>query len=232
MGRSPRTAKPRAAGEPPAPPRRRPRGGRPSRAESERLGAHILDAAAELFFTAGYGATTIEAVAKRARISKRTFYDRFDDKAALFAAVVRRTIARLRPPPDAPIVLGANIEEVLRHLAELILGAALAPDAVALHRLIVAESARFPELAAAVAAEGGPAEAVALIASLLARETHAGRLAVDNTVFAAQQFLHMIIGIPQRRAMGLGAPMTLDEQRAWARAVVALFLDGCRGAAR
>jgi hypothetical protein len=63
------------------------RGGRPTRSEAERLGARILDAAAELFFTVGYGATSIEAVARRIGISKRTFYSRY---AAQGGAVQRR----------------------------------------------------------------------------------------------------------------------------------------------
>src|SRR5262249_55470481 len=53
------------------------RGGRPSRAAAALLGEHILDVATELFFAQGYGATSIEAVAEQARISKRTFYHRF-----------------------------------------------------------------------------------------------------------------------------------------------------------
>jgi len=208
------------------------RGGRPSRDEAARLGKRILDAATELFFTVGYGGTTIDAVARRARISKRTFYHRYADKPALLRAVVHRTIDGLRPPPDVPLVAGASLQAMLEHLARLILTAALAPQAIALHRLIVAESTRFPELAAAVSGQGGTEEAIGLIGGLLAREKDAGRLGLDDPRFAAIQFLHMVIGVPQRRAMGLGEPMSPAELDAWARAVVDLFLNGCRGAPR
>ena len=101
-----------------------------------------------------------------------------------------------------------------------------------MHRLVIAESARFPELAAIVAGEGSTNEAVALIADVLERETRAGRLAVLNPGFAAQQFLHLVIAEPQRRAMAPGAPMPPVQQDAWARDVVDLFLNGCRGSAR
>jgi TetR/AcrR family transcriptional regulator, mexJK operon transcriptional repressor len=205
------------------------RGGRPTRDEAERLGDRILDAATALFFTAGYGATTIEAVVKRARISKRTFYHRFDDKSALFSAVVHRTIARIRPPADAPLLVGADLQEILQHLTRLILRAALSAPAIALHRLIVAESSRFPKLATVVAGPGNTDEAIRLISGVLERETRAGRLALDAPVFAAQQFLHMVVSWPQRRAMGLGTPMTPGELEAWAVDVVNLFLNGCRG---
>ena len=205
------------------------RGGRPSRAEAERLRERILDAATALFFTAGYGATTIEAVAKRARISKRTLYHRFDDKAALFSAVVHRTIARLRPPADVPLLEGANLHAILQRLAGMILRGALSAPALALHRLIVAESARFPKLVAVVTEEAGSEDAVKLIAGLLEREARAERLALDAPIFAAQLFLSMVISWPQRRAVVLGRPMPPAEVDAWARDVVNLFLNGCRG---
>jgi TetR/AcrR family transcriptional regulator, mexJK operon transcriptional repressor len=66
------------------------RGGRPSREQAALLAGRILDVAADLFLTEGYGATSIEAVAQRAKISKRTFYHRFPDKAALFDETVQK----------------------------------------------------------------------------------------------------------------------------------------------
>ena len=98
-----------------------------------------------------------------------------------------------------------------------------------MHRLIVAESSRFPDLAAVVAKEGASEEAIRLIAGVLEREARAGGLTLDNPAFAARQFLHMVIAVPQHRAMGLGKPMTSAEVDAWTRDVVNLFLNGCRG---
>jgi AcrR family transcriptional regulator len=193
------------------------------------LGERILEVATELFLADGYGSTTIEAVAGRAGISKRTFYHRFNDKAALFAAVVHRIIEQLRPPPGVPLVEGATLHDVLRRLAGLILRAALSPRALALHRLVTAESARFPKLVRAVSAESATQEAKALIGDLLARELRDPRFSVDARTFAAEQFLVMVVAQPQRRAMGLGAPLTPNELEAWADNVVTLFLNGCRG---
>ncbi|HKF70791.1 MAG TPA: helix-turn-helix domain-containing protein, partial [Stellaceae bacterium] len=65
---------------------------------AERIREQILEIATPLFLTQGYGATSIEAVAKRARMSKRTVYSRFRDKAELFGAVVHRLVERMRPP--------------------------------------------------------------------------------------------------------------------------------------
>ncbi len=203
------------------------RGGRPSREASEQFGELILDAATDLFFTHGFGATSIEAVAQRVRISKRTFYHRFPDKPALFAAVVHRTIKRLRPAAGIPLIDGADLQTVLERLATFILRAAVSPQAIALHRLIVAESARFPELTEVLAREGGTEEAITLIAGALEREVKTGRLKLDDPIFAAQQFLQMVIALPQRHAMGLGASMSKRELTEWPRKVVDLFLNGC-----
>jgi AcrR family transcriptional regulator len=185
-------------------------GGRPSRAASEQLGESILDAATEMFLAHGFGATSIDALAQQLRMSKRTFYHRFPNKEALFAAVVHRIIQRLRPTADTPLVDGANVETVLERLASMILNAAVSAQAIALHRLIVAESARFPELA-----------------GILERAVKARRLRIEDTRFAAQQFLQMVVALPQRRAMGLGEPMRAQELREWPRKVVDLFLRGC-----
>jgi AcrR family transcriptional regulator len=208
------------------------RGGRPSREAALRLRENILLAATALFLEQGYGSTSIEAVAQRAGISKRTFYDRFDDKAQLFAAVVHRIIAEIRPPPEVPLLAGATLADVLRRLAALMLRAALAPQALALHRLVHAESSRFPELVRAVASDGSAREGVELISALLARELPANSLGEEEREFAAQQFIYMVVTLPQRRALGFGSPMSAAELERYADRVVRLFLDGCRGWAR
>ena len=181
-----------------------------------------------MFLAEGYGTTSIEAVAQRARISKRTFYHRFPDKAALFGAVVHRIVEQLRPPAGTPLYEGGNLEEVLRRLARLLLRAALMPMALSLNRLMVAEAQRFPELIAIVAREGGRAEVVGQIAAMLDREARAAALAIDRPEFAAEQFLQLVVALPQRRALGLGSPMSAAEVDAWADDCVNLFLNGCR----
>ena len=203
------------------------RGGRPSREASEKLRELILDAATEQFLANGFGATSIEAVAQRLRMSKRTFYHRFSDKEALFAAVVHRIIERLRPPAGVPVIEGADLRSVLEHLAGLMVRAALSPQAIALHRLIVGESARFPELAGVLAREGSTEEAIKLISGVLDRDVKGGQIKLDDTRFAARQFLQMAIGLPQRHGLGL-APMSKQELAEWPRKVTDLFLNGCR----
>jgi AcrR family transcriptional regulator len=223
-----RSANPSQGSEPhPA----RVRVGRPSREAAGQLRDRILDVATELLLTDGYGATSIETIARRARVSKRTFYQRFPDKPALMSAVIVRLIDSLRPPAHVPLIEGENLEQILIHLGSLILHAALTERVLQLQRLIVAESSRFPDLACAVAKAGGRQEAVALISELLMRQTRSAQLASSDAVFAANQFLQMIVSLPQLRAIGLGTPMTPRELDAWVHSTVALFLKGCVGIA-
>jgi AcrR family transcriptional regulator len=208
------------------------RAGRPSREDAERLGERILTAATELLLNQGYGATSVEAIARRAHISKRTFYHRFSGKKELTMAVIVRLIDSVRPPAEIPLIEGKSLLDILVHLGSLILEAALTPRMLALHRLIVAESNRFPDMAAAVVKAGGREEAVVFISGLLRR--HGGDAAVGSKElrFAAEQLLQMIVSTPQSRAMGQGVPMDRAELDAWVLDVVNLFLDGFNNLSR
>ncbi len=174
-------------------PKRKALGGRPSRVDAVLLGERILEVATELFLTEGYGSTTIDAVAASAGVSKRTFYHRFENKAALFAAVVHRIVQQIRPPPEVPLLQGRSLHGILRRFAGLILRAALEPRAIALHRLVTGESARFPNLLRAVYAEGWAQAATTLIGDLLVRELHDPRSSAELRVFAAGHFVDMVI---------------------------------------
>lgn len=204
------------------------RGGRPSREQAARLQERILAVATDLFLSEGYGATTIEAVARRARISKRTLYHRFKDKAELFEAAMRHLIGRWLPPFEARLVEAGTTEELLRQVAAEVLAVALTPPALALYRLLLAEAQRFPVLMRAMN-EAGARAGVERIAALLERGIRAGEFAAIDSRFAAEQFLILVISAPRSRALGLGEPMNPQELERWTRATVDLFLRGCRG---
>jgi TetR/AcrR family transcriptional regulator, mexJK operon transcriptional repressor len=207
--------------------RRRGHGGRPSRLESAQLSDRILDVATVLFLGHGFGATSIEAVARRAGISKRTFYHRFRGKEVLFEAVVRRLIERWTPAIDAALFEAPSLSEMLRRSAKYMLDVALTPQALALHRMVIAEATRFPGLAR-ILHELGAASGIERIARVLEPRIASGELGAIDPGFAAEQFILMVVSGPRRRALGLGAPLTAPELRDWLDQCVALFLDGCR----
>ena len=207
--------------------RPRSHGGRPSRSESAQLSDRILDVATGLFLGQGFGATSIEAVAKHAGISKRTFYHRFRGKEALFEAAVRRLVQRWTPALDTALFEAPSLAASLRRLGEHMLDAALTPEALALHRMMIAEGARFPALAR-ILHELGAAAGIERIAGHLDASIACGEIRALDTRFAAEQFINLVITGPRRRALGLGPPVHPSELRPWVEQTVSLFLDGCR----
>jgi AcrR family transcriptional regulator len=205
-------------------------GGRPTTAAAAALAERILDVATSAFLRDGYAATSIETVAVGAGVAKRTLYARWRDKPTLFRAVLERLMARWLASPELPPG-GQTLDTMLLHTARRALAVALQPDALALHRLIVAESGRFPELAEMVR-QSGAAAGMARIANLLGAEMAAGRLAPLNPATAAEQFLHLVLTGPQRRALGLGPSLDAAGIEAWTREAVTLFLNGCRPRSR
>jgi AcrR family transcriptional regulator len=186
----------------------------------------ILNAATAAFLADGYAATTIEAIARSCGVAKRTIYARWSGKSALFKAVLEQLMARWLS------VAGdwgeANeLEIALDDAAERILAIALTPEAVALNRLLVAESARFPELPLMMD-QAGAGVGMIRIAALLDDAISKGILPPVDTYFAAEQFFHLILAGPQRRALGLGHKFDEQQTQAWRKASVALFLTGLR----
>jgi hypothetical protein len=108
--------------------------------------------------------------------------------------------------------------EIGRHL----LTSALAPEAVSLNRIIIAESERRPEFGLLAYAEGRR-PAIRAIAAALA--WHAPRLRVDDLEGAANQFMSLIIEHSLRMA-SLGISPSPDEAEARVCAAVDLFLNG------
>lgn len=207
--------------------RTRGRGGRPSRQQSAQLSDRILDVATELFLGHGFGATSIEGIARDAGISKRTFYHRFGSKETVFEAVVRRLIARWMPPFDAGLLNAPSLTEALHRAATHMVEAALTPEALALHRMVIAEARQFPQLAR-ILHELGAASGVERIGRCLEKYIASGELRPIDHGFAAEQFILMVVTGPQRRALGLGLPLSDNQLRIWIDQTVALFIEGCR----
>ena len=169
----------------------------------------IQRAGTELFLRLGYGSASMDLIAAEAGVSKQTVYNHFHSKEALFKAI----IADLSEAMMAPLVVRdaekSTPDRLLRGLGRDFLALMLRPSSLALYRLIVAESARFPELGAAIYAVGA-GRLIAMLADYLAWEARNGRLAVAEPELAAEQFIGMLTGRVQLRAL-LGACDTPDE---------------------
>lgn len=109
----------------------------------------ILQGAMRIFLHHGYATTSMDRVAAEAGVSKQTIYSHFQDKEGLFRALIERvTIRRLQAEyqSESELFQGEPVA-VLTKLANSILRRIEDPEYIALIRLVIAESGRFPELA-------------------------------------------------------------------------------------
>ena len=84
-------------------------------------------------------------------------------------------------------------------------------QAVQLHRLIVAESPKFLELATAVAEASGRQEVEKLIGRRVMHRALNTSADTADSRFAALKFIQMLVSLPHWRAVSVGTPMTLTE---------------------
>lgn len=106
----------------------------------------LVSTAREIFIEKGLGATTIDEIARRARMSKTTIYRRYRNKEALLEAVIN----------EETTVIAASLQnyeldtqapaQSLRKAADAIYEVATTRRNIEVRRLLVAQARRYPEL--------------------------------------------------------------------------------------
>lgn len=184
----------------------------------------ILDAAREMFLAHGFRATSMDAIAKRAGVSKATIYAHFDGKEALFAALVSAECARLDGEFTASGAAGAPPEQALPRLAREFLTLLVSPWALAIFRVVVAEAPRVPELGMAFY-RAGPATMKARLEAYLRQAVARGELDIADPALATTQLIGMVRGELQLRCLldpsSRPPPAEIERQ---AKAAVDVFL--------
>ena len=181
----------------------------------------ILDAAQRTFLEVGYAATSMDGVSSRAAVSKATIYAHFESKDQLFAAVIRRRCER--SAAFAPVEDKGDARSTLRLVGRRLLDLLLQTDSLAMFRVVVAESARQPELARAFY-ESGPGAGKAQIAAVIADLTARGELAVAEPWQAADLFTGMLrTDLFMRTLLGLPQPEGRTVEAAVEAAVEAMI---------
>lgn len=206
------------------PPRRK--GGRPARADAQKLQLAILDAAEDIFLEHGFSNGAIDTIAAKAGTSKQTIYARFGSKEALFIAVSNRMLA---PRFDHIFVSDRPLRDALIHVAEQILTAMLDSKMVRMHSIIMAEAVRFPQLAK-LSDEDQHFPGRAALLTVLDRDPMTSPISTTDKHRMMLMLQDMILAGPLRSAgLGLHIP-PLEEQREHAKMAVDIFLGGVQSA--
>ena len=203
--------------------------GRPRQWDDAARRERMIAAAEHVFVEQGYGAANMDAIARRAGMSKKTIYQVFETKQDLFAAVIesRRDalVAMIEGEcSDDALAPEVVLSRYLKQIARFI----LAPRQAALYRLAVTESQRAPELANAFHREGST-KVCSPLTEWLALQHERGVLHVPDPTAAGKMLFYMAIAELQMRLL-IGAPCDSDEATIDQRVddAVRVFLDGAR----
>ncbi|WP_179404438.1 TetR/AcrR family transcriptional regulator [Burkholderia guangdongensis] len=190
---------------------------------TDRKRVAIVGAAIDEFLAAGYEATSMDRIAARANVSKRTVYNHFPSKEALFEAILQQ----LWDASQAGAVRAYRADEPLRaQLLELLMRKLrlLNDDAfLALARVAIATGIHSPERAREMVARLGEREEDVTV--WVRAATADGRLVAPEPAFAAQQLQGLVKAFAFWPQVALGQPTLDDAARTKvAQSAVDLFL--------
>lgn len=183
----------------------------------------IVAAAKRSFFDNGYAATSIEAVAAAAGVSKVTVYNHFGDKRGLFTAAVENECENIRGQllfDDS----GEELRDRLLAFGRSMVAFLSRPEMIRFEQRIAAEVELEPELGRCFL-DAGPRRMHLALADLLEREVRRGNLDIDDPMQAAEHLAAMCKGLAdmERRFAGHADPLAADRR---VQSAVDLFLRG------
>ncbi|WP_313192347.1 TetR/AcrR family transcriptional regulator [Shinella zoogloeoides] len=177
----------------------RTRRGRPRIVSDDERRSAIVKAAHEAFVEQGFARTTTAMVAARAKVSKRSLYEMFEDKTELFAAVVRENRHLIL---DLPRPAGEDLPllDTLVRIFRLDIDEKAEREREAILNLIARESTQFPELSDYLYENNILRSREELIEWLL-EQARQDRMVVDDPLIHAGMLMDIVFGalLPRRR---------------------------------
>ncbi|HXE83361.1 MAG TPA: TetR/AcrR family transcriptional regulator [Gemmatimonadales bacterium] len=186
----------------------------------------IISAALEVFADRGFAATTLEDIARKAGVTKGTIYLYFENKEALFKALIRGTIVPVIAKGEAiaQAFTGSArdlFEKLVREYWRLVGETALA----SIPRLMIAEAGNFPQLARFYYEEV-VTRGHRLMAGVLERGIKAGEFKkVDLAVATKLAMAPLMHAVVARKAFAHCMPEGFDVVR-YLDTHIELFLHG------
>jgi TetR/AcrR family transcriptional repressor of mexJK operon len=160
----------------------------------------ILRAATEVFLSQGYLAANMDEIATGAAVSKATVYKHFGNKKTLFEEIIRGRTEGLLSPIHVDLAQDGNAADVLKAFAHEFIELILQPASLALYRVLIFEAGRNDEIGPNTYRVGGSV-LIRRIADFLASQAEQGVLEIEDPVVAAEQFIGLLTGHIQLRAL-------------------------------
>ncbi|MCA8883974.1 MAG: TetR/AcrR family transcriptional regulator [Rhodobacteraceae bacterium] len=205
-------------------PRRR---GRPTALSADERRERILDALGGVFDQGGLENLTMDAVARAAGMSKRTLYELFADRAALFEAYFQRlssTFVRELPADAADLPLADRLALMLapRPIADSALP-------LAILRAVVAEAPERPDMACAFHRKAR-GRILSMVEAEIARAMQRGELPPVDPALAATVLCDMVKPNALDHLLNPATRLDLEAREARFRFALAVFLNGIAAA--
>jgi TetR/AcrR family transcriptional repressor of mexJK operon len=162
----------------------------------------IVRSAQALFMAQGYNATSMDAIAERAGVSKLTLYNQFGSKQDIFEAAVGAKCAEMLAPLEVAEARRMSPRRALIAIGQTFLGLVLSPEAISMYRLLAQE--QCPELSGLFYRTAIVPTAEQVAAILAGLRDDAG-LAFDDPMQAACDYLDLLKGRPFMCAL-MGLP--------------------------
>jgi AcrR family transcriptional regulator len=182
----------------------------PSRREAQRQTRRdaIVQVAARSFIDHGYAATTMSGIATTLGGSKGTLWNHFRSKEDLFVAVLDRLTEDFRAQLSLILDPRNDFEKALRRFCREFLNKVTSRDGIALYRLVISETIRFPEIGR-IFHERGPLPTQQLLADFFAGAATQGVIDCDRPFDAARQLTALLVsGARQNMLIGLIEELT------------------------
>lgn len=179
--------------------------GRPSVPEAE-LRAAAVEATLALLMTQGYAATTVDSVAKRAGMAKKTLYRFADNRDALVMQAIASWTDAFQPVFELDAQQATELPAMLKQGLRAIAQQVLSEQAVGMFRLLQGE---FPGREALLTAyqHNGIERGRAIVANWLLRQQQRGWLRELDCAQTSDLLLAMVMAEPLRQmALGLLPP--------------------------
>jgi TetR/AcrR family transcriptional regulator of autoinduction and epiphytic fitness len=190
---------------------------------TDRKRAAVIAAAIEEFLAAGFDATSMDRIAARASVSKRTVYNHFPSKEALFAAILRQ-LWESSDTGEAPVY--SAVHPLRAQLLQLLLkklGLLNDEAFLSLARVAIAAGIHSPERARDMVTRMGEREEDLTIWIRAAAAD--GRLKTSDPMFASQQLQGLVKAFAFWPQVTMGQPpLSVAEQRQVAESAADMFL--------
>jgi len=151
----------------------------------------IMDAARRLFLQHGFHGTSMDALAKGACVSKATLYSHFEDKDALYRALINDKMADYKVDDFTDMLnwdVASDLQLIAKHMLDLIFD----PEALDMLRMVIAEG-RTGSGVAALFKEVGPQRLLSQISEYLERQKARGTTYIEDVEADTSLFASLVV---------------------------------------